>query len=693
MMNKLIILTASIIRGNFHSQSIGKFYEYFYRYFKSSYEIYHIINIDEPENLKKYFNKYETMEIYNSIIPSEVNTIFINEPNPGFLHAWKKIVGKIEELSLIDNDYLYYWLEDDWEPKTQYDMSKLMDLFNFPNTAYTFTDRAPLGSFRGGPFMTGSYFSNIFNIGKYMNNTCDPERQMQRWLRGGYQKNGNSSIHRFGVKNSNVENETIYIIIVCKETNINLHDLNKHHYTSGFDKSIKFNFYIITYNDNFECKFSEIDSNNDYNLKKNFDEKMLNLIFNNNSIKYFIIKPKIFDDEWLGRKFTEKYGLKKWVKLEDNTGYSNIKFYNAFLGNWKVMNEIDLRLKPQYTMNKGFFSALAYIHQCLPYLEKKYFNKEIKLNIQYFSHNYGSYPNFQVIGDLIQLNYIPSINPTNKQIEELNCLAGLCKKICGNQTLKEDSTQFSSYKDNFKLANEYFFKYFKFDEIIIDETEKFTKKFKGKKVLGLHFRGTDKNKVKWVTHINIEEFIKIIEYHLTKNIYDVIFISTDDDNFIKQINVKYSSKYEILHYDDLKNEENDNSIHLNRLSLMENKVKEIKKVNTNNIDKLVLMENELKKETMVNKLLLKNVIINSFILSKCDCVLKTHSQVSAYSKIFNPNLEIYRVNACQEGFWPDSHINLYNWNEVEDNEVKQLLKLKLTNEFSDEKKYLYKLFL
>jgi hypothetical protein len=88
---------------------------------------------------------------------------------------------------------LYYWLEDDWEPTVSYDITKFFDLLNFPNTAYTVTDRAPLGSFRGGPFMTESYFSNIFNIRKYMNETCDPERQMQRWLRGGYQKNGNSS--------------------------------------------------------------------------------------------------------------------------------------------------------------------------------------------------------------------------------------------------------------------------------------------------------------------------------------------------------------------------------------------------------------------------------------------------------------------------------------------------------------------
>ena len=50
-MNKLVILTASIIRGDFHKKTIGKFYEIFYEYLKE-YDIYHIINIDEPKNLK-----------------------------------------------------------------------------------------------------------------------------------------------------------------------------------------------------------------------------------------------------------------------------------------------------------------------------------------------------------------------------------------------------------------------------------------------------------------------------------------------------------------------------------------------------------------------------------------------------------------------------------------------------------------
>ena len=37
-------------------------------------------------------------------------------------------------------------------------------------------------------------------------------------------------------------------------------------------------------------------------------------------------------------------------------------------------------------------------------------------------------------------------------------------------------------------------------------------------------------------------------------------------------------------------------------------------------------------------------------------VIKTHSQLSAYAKVFNPELEIYRVNRSIANDWPESNI-------------------------------------
>ena len=47
------------------------------------------------------------------------------------------------------------------------------------------------------------------------------------------------------------------------------------------------------------------------------------------SIKYFVIKPIIFNDEWLGRKFNEKYSLKKWMNITDGTRYYSNDYYGG----------------------------------------------------------------------------------------------------------------------------------------------------------------------------------------------------------------------------------------------------------------------------------------------------------------------------------------------------------------------------
>ena len=42
--------------------------------------------------------------------------------------------------------------------------------------------------------------------------------------------------------------------------------------------------------------------------------------------------------------------------------------YNAILGNWKKLDLKSLRLKPNITYNKGFFSSFTYILHYMNYL-------------------------------------------------------------------------------------------------------------------------------------------------------------------------------------------------------------------------------------------------------------------------------------------------------------------------------------
>ena len=379
-------------------------------------------------------------------------------------------------------------------------------------------------------------------------------------------------------------------------------------------------------------------------------------------------------------------------------------FYNAQIGNWKLFTEEALRLKPEITMNDDFFNALATIHSCLPYLDENYFQKNIKLNILYYSHIYGNYPDFQVIGDLLQLNYKPTINenavnenavnenavnenavnkddkkskkkkkkkPSNIYHEELTCLRSLYK----------NTIETNDYGSNFKLANEHFNKYFKFNKIIHEKVNSFARQFEKNKVLGLYYKFNKRET--GVAAISIYDFIRIVDDQLLSAEYDIIFIVTKNTDFINIMKKIYSVNYKVLFYDtsdDISTE----LLSSNRLAVMKEKMNELKisKKNRNNQNKLDKIEFSIVDEIHINRKLLQYEIINSLLLSKCDFVLKTHShsQLSAYSKIFNPSLKIYKVNGSQKEEWPESSIPFYDHKNVKTIKVKNILKNKLKSE-------------
>jgi hypothetical protein len=170
--------------------------------------------------------------------------------------------------------------------------------------------------------------------------------------------------------------------------------------------------------------------------------------------------------------------------------------------------------------------------------------------------------------------------------------------------------------------------------------------------LGVHFRGTDKNRVKWVTHCSSAEFIAVIKDNVSKNNYDRIFVASDEALFIEELGK--SVNLPIIQYDKINSS---TPIHLDRLAVITDIVNKIKKAS---FDKKIELEYKLKIEAQYNQKLLEDAIINCLILSKCKMVIKTHSQLSAYAKVFNPELEIYRVNGSIANDWPESNIPNYN---------------------------------
>lgn len=376
-------------------------------------------------------------------------------------------------------------------------------------------------------------------------------------------------------------------------------------------------------------------------------------------------------------------------------GNLNIYDKNAYLGNWKHLKIKELRLKPDYTLNKGFFSCLSYIIEILPYLKEKYYDKGIFLNIQYYSHNYGSYPNFEVIGNDLKLAYGQTLNKNtgnNKTFVEIH---GSHKKLCGKGVKNIDNSLYYSFKDNYKLANEYFYKYFKFGDKVTNRVKGFIYHFYNKKILGIHYRGSDKNRVPWVSHITIDEFLLVVDYELKRKKYDKIFLATDEEKVIDIVKQRYN-KYEVLTYSQNNfgivstSIKKNQSIHLNHYDKVCENIKLIKK--EDNHEKKSILELKLKSLIIKNGEILQEAIITSIILSKCDFVLKTHSQLSAYAKVFNPELEIYRVNGSQCCYWPESFIPLYKEIDITDKKVKKLILNKAKMELPKEKKMKLKMW-
>lgn len=332
-MNNLIICTTAIIRGDYHKKSIGTLYEKFNNIFQK-YNVYHIINIDKPPKLLQQYSVEQTVSLFDSIIPDNINKIYIKSETPSFLIAFKNIMNKIDELKLesLTNKTLVWWLEDDWDSKVDYNFLKIADLLDIPNSAFTYTLNAHLGSFRGGPIMSLSYFQNYFNIEKkkVMNSTCDPERQVSRWISGINRVNGNQRIHRDITDNNSINIVFMYLLDYMKETDINLNEIPNWYYNreAKYNKDLTFNYYLIVAdNENMtNLSYSKINiEHKSYATEKQKLKKVsivdLKTHFNNNSITYFSIRPDIFYD--VGRHFNSDHQLEKWETINDSATYKN----------------------------------------------------------------------------------------------------------------------------------------------------------------------------------------------------------------------------------------------------------------------------------------------------------------------------------------------------------------------------------
>ena len=126
-------------------------------------------------------------------------------------------------------------------------------------------------------------------------------------------------------------------------------------------------------------------------------------------------------------------------------------------------------------------------------------------------------------------------------------------------------------------------------------------------MIGIHYRGTDKDKE--APRVAYETVFKEIEKHIPQEKPYSLFIATDEVDFLEQAKKRY----------------------LNRVVALEAHRSDSQGVGVHFVNK--------------NKYILgEEALMDAYLLSKCDLLIRTSSNLSLWSTYFNPDLPVILLN-------------------------------------------------
>ena len=276
-------------------------------------------------------------------------------------------------------------------------------------------------------------------------------------------------------------------------------------------------------------------------------------------------------------------------------------------------------------MNGGLFGmVLLFIFEILPILE------------------ISSIPISNIKWDIVTSNYgsiFPNILEYNSEYIEPISIG----KSVNLSKLRNLKPQFV-LGDDFTNLNTLFFKYFK----IPQDFEIIANSYKLAEFLGIHYRGTDKSEGTWDNEpISKIEFYEVVGDYIKLHDIKNLFIASDEKDIIDHFKTAYPS-LEIL--------------------------------SSRNFTENLFWKSP--PDAIKNS---KEAMIDMICLSKCKTVLKTSSALSAFSKVINPALEIYRINGSKMfadiPYFPDAYIPL-----LDKSVSKEILEKVQKNDWSYENK-------
>lgn len=155
-------------------------------------------------------------------------------------------------------------------------------------------------------------------------------------------------------------------------------------------------------------------------------------------------------------------------------------------------------------------------------------------------------------------------------------------------------------------------KYLTPTDIITNKIDNYYKLFDDKKILGVHVRLTDHD-----CHgelLSLDKYFDNIDSNITN--YDNLYLMTDEANIIDKFKARYNS---LIILDDIIRSENGEAIHVDT----------------------TLTDNYKKGE---------DIIIETWLLSKCDRIIVTNSNISTFAISLNPELEFNFIDINHKNY-------------------------------------------
>jgi len=275
------------------------------------------------------------------------------------------------------------------------------------------------------------------------------------------------------------------------------------------------------------------------------------------------------------------------------------------------------------TLEHGFFGQAAiWILEVLPFLDAR--NTGLTCRIE--CRNYGVAPDFDCLAP-----YMDHLIPHH----------GAADEVCRLTAIKREH---GALFVDFTTPNRLWNKYFAFKSCIRDEVDAFVASHFHGRTLGIHYRGS--NKVKGAcpeaTPISYDEMDVFIEEYcrVPEQRPDTIFVASDEVDYVHHVQKRYGARFKVVRRVDSARNERDAPIPIYFWMAGTRSGS----TSWSDADTIALGV---------------DAIGNALLLSRCNIVLKTASALSAWSKIFNPALEVYRVNAFLFPWFPDAYIPLY----------------------------------